>query len=398
MFQYDFRGSTLLIPNHMNLDEFEHRRHAEYSTRGRKRRVSGRDAGARVRRCHCGFARARCRELEDWRPGLWRVFHFILNPFGSTQIFRALLTFGKQSLLFDALGLAPSKDGFWTTSVQPGNPYGDHVTEPTPRLQSAIATLSAGPVAVGDGVNYTNRSLLMRSCRADGRLLQPSRPATPLDCTVLDAALGSDAAIGDSPRGTVWFAPTCDAALGAHRVFGALIVIDMAQAASVVPADLHGLDAAAAYWAVESNWTRAPTLFSAASPLRLPAVHCLLDFQVWSVAPVERVGGWAFLGETDKWAAVTPARFSSVESFGGDAGAGMRVQAMGSAGANADDCVFSYCRTACNSCSAFCDVLVACPGENVNVAFVSPRGIVVRVACTIGESNSVMMGSDGVCL
>jgi hypothetical protein len=42
-------------------------------------------------------------------------------------------------------------------------------------------------------------------------------------------------------------------------------------------------------------------------------------------------------------------------------------------------------------------VFVSSPGETVNVAFVDPRGSVVRVACEIGESSSVMMGSDGVC-
>ncbi len=31
---------------------------------------------------------------------------------------------GVTSMFADALGLAPSKDVFWTTSHQPGNPYG----------------------------------------------------------------------------------------------------------------------------------------------------------------------------------------------------------------------------------------------------------------------------------
>lgn len=59
---------------------------------------------------------------------------------------------GGQSLLMDALGLAPSKDGFWTTRYQPGHPYPPEKHEPNPRLQSASATLSAGPVAIGDGI------------------------------------------------------------------------------------------------------------------------------------------------------------------------------------------------------------------------------------------------------
>ena len=50
-----------------------------------------------------------------------------------------------------ALYIAPFKDTFWTTSSQPGSPYDPH-TEPNIDLQSAIATLSTGPVGPGDGV------------------------------------------------------------------------------------------------------------------------------------------------------------------------------------------------------------------------------------------------------
>ena len=89
------------------------------------------------------------RASDDYKPGedteQWRI--------------------GGQSLLFSALGLAPSKDGFWSTSVQPGNPYGDGSTEPTPRLQAAVLTLSRGPVAVADGIGYSDADLIMKSCR-----------------------------------------------------------------------------------------------------------------------------------------------------------------------------------------------------------------------------------------
>jgi hypothetical protein len=74
-------------------------------------------------------------------------------------------------------------------------------------LNALIATLSTGPVAsecklepphsatlvlaifrpivcfaaVGDGPFATNRSLLLRSCREDGLLLQPEKPLTAID-------------------------------------------------------------------------------------------------------------------------------------------------------------------------------------------------------------------------
>ena len=39
-------------------------------------------------------------------------------------------------------------------------------------LNALIATLSTGPVAIGDGPYRSNRSLIMRSCTEDGLLLQ----------------------------------------------------------------------------------------------------------------------------------------------------------------------------------------------------------------------------------
>lgn len=47
-----------------------------------------------------------------------------------------------------------------------GNPYGENVTEVAPRLQSAVLSLSAGPVAVGDKIGVTDVALVMRACRA----------------------------------------------------------------------------------------------------------------------------------------------------------------------------------------------------------------------------------------
>ena len=84
------------------------------------------------------------------------------------------------SLLLFSLGVAAHKDVWWSTASQPGNPYTPGY-EPNPDLQALVATLSAGPVMPGDGIGYTNVSLVNMSCRADGLLLKPDRPAFPSD-------------------------------------------------------------------------------------------------------------------------------------------------------------------------------------------------------------------------
>jgi hypothetical protein len=90
------------------------------------------------------------RASDDYKPGedteQWRI--------------------GGQTMLFTALGLASSKDAFWSTTEQPGNPYGENNTEPAPRLQAAVLTLSKGPIAVADGIGFSDTALIMKSCRA----------------------------------------------------------------------------------------------------------------------------------------------------------------------------------------------------------------------------------------
>ena len=48
-----------------------------------------------------------------------------------------------------ALGLAPFKDTFWTTEMEPGSNYGNK-TENHPDLEAAMATLSTGIVGISD--------------------------------------------------------------------------------------------------------------------------------------------------------------------------------------------------------------------------------------------------------
>ena len=94
----------------------------------------------------------------------------------------------ESSLLLWALGLAPHKDTWWSTSVQPGNVYNN--SEPDPALQAVIATLSTGPVMPGDAVGSINATLIRRSIRQDGLVMKPDRPAAYPDAVYVKKAWG----------------------------------------------------------------------------------------------------------------------------------------------------------------------------------------------------------------
>ncbi len=65
-------------------------------------------------------------------------------------------------MLAYAMNLAPFKDVFWSTSDQPDHGYDPTASEPYTELQSAIATLSTGPVGPGDCIGCMNKEVIMR--------------------------------------------------------------------------------------------------------------------------------------------------------------------------------------------------------------------------------------------
>lgn len=193
--------------------------------------------------------------------------------------------------------MAPSKDTFWTTTLQPGNPY--NLSEPYPALHACVATYSLGPVVPGDAVGRTDPVLLMMSCRKDGLLLRPSVPFTSLDSSLSALAF-------DGFSGEVWTSFTIIGERTWYHVFGANL-----SAPYNIPAS--ELEVAGNYWAYDSspagNFSLEP--FSSSSALALPACG-LLDFQLWHLAPV-LASGWTLLGELGKWVPVSPQRFVQIE-------------------------------------------------------------------------------------
>lgn len=95
---------------------------------------------------------------------------------------------GLSDLLFDAVGLIPWKDTFWTTEKQPGCPSSySRCCEPNPELQTLLAVLSTGPVSPGDSIGHANVTLLKRACMFDGTLLKPNSPVLPLNKVFIES-------------------------------------------------------------------------------------------------------------------------------------------------------------------------------------------------------------------
>ncbi|MBD3229597.1 MAG: hypothetical protein GF329_15560 [Candidatus Lokiarchaeota archaeon] len=80
------------------------------------------------------------------------------------------------SILTYSLGIWPFIDCFISNKTQ-----GPFYKSPFPELLTVQAILSGGPVGPSDRINHLNRSLLMKTCRDDGVLLKPDKPATPID-------------------------------------------------------------------------------------------------------------------------------------------------------------------------------------------------------------------------
>lgn len=219
---------------------------------------------------------------------------------------------GDTSLLAYALGLAPFKDVFWSTSNQPGNKYKG--TEPKPNLEAAISTLSTGPVAVGDRLGYTDRELVMRSCDENGRILKPSRPATPIDATYIRRAFRKE---GSGPDGVVLATHSLIGGLSWEIILGAVLT----KPYSVTPHDLqhlHQPSSSTTTLRVAYRVERGEVVGGISSLQIFDDHHPLVlspcdrsDFAMVYTAPVGP-GGVILLGEVSKWVPVSPQRIRSM--------------------------------------------------------------------------------------
>jgi hypothetical protein len=104
-----------------------------------------------------------------------------------------------------ALGLTPYKDVF-ISHGKTANTAGEAYAE----VESLLASLSSGPVGIGDEIGCTDRNLVLRTCREDGVLVKPDVPIAALDrCFVHNAFLEPEPLIGETysehPAGRWWY-------------------------------------------------------------------------------------------------------------------------------------------------------------------------------------------------
>jgi len=204
---------------------------------------------------------------------------------------------GKPSLIAHALGMVPFKDVFWTTKVQPGNPY--NATEPNPELQTLVSILSAGLVGFGDKIGYVNRTLIMQTCNDDGLLLKPDKPATAIDRSFLPSA----------PNGEVY--ATYSNISGYYWQY--VLAADLKETFDLYPSDL--------YYSI--NATRVQRAFSWHSPTM---VQVFTDnnpiqfvnynqpnwpFDYFVIIP-PLANDFLILGELDKFVTMSSKRFSNL--------------------------------------------------------------------------------------
>ncbi|MFO8057065.1 MAG: hypothetical protein R6V10_07205 [bacterium] len=123
-------------------------------------------------------------------PGffLQQVKHDNVTQVRASGDYQAIVTktyfwpaFHQTSMLAYAVGLWPFKDNFQTTPMQ--RPVRN---EFWPYEETLVSVLSAGLVGPGDKLGKTDKELLMKTCREDGVLLKPDRPATPIDVVYTD--------------------------------------------------------------------------------------------------------------------------------------------------------------------------------------------------------------------
>ena len=223
---------------------------------------------------------------------------------------------GETSMLCWALGLAPFKDVFWSTEIQEGSTYNNgKVTEPNFELQALVSALSRGAVGPGDKIGHMNRELLLKTCRSDGLLLKPDKPATPIERCFRP----------DYPKGQIWDTYT---RLGTQS-WRYLLVAEQGIEFNFSAQEL-GIQAPHVVYEMnvlqseDSSSSRSQEqshrrVLQVSERLKAggtkPPRKGAVPVQYFVLAPVAE-DGTAFIGATDKFITVSPQRFESIENDG----------------------------------------------------------------------------------
>ncbi|XP_041370298.1 uncharacterized protein LOC121384124 [Gigantopelta aegis] len=208
---------------------------------------------------------------------------------------------GVTSILADALGLAPFKDTFWSNETESGNPQ--YSREPAPIRQQIVATLSTGPVAIGDKLSSLKHT--MNCCNANGLILKPSRPATAIDAQLIQAAFQD----GSGPEGEVW---TTYSQIGPFK-FGLIFAANLTGNYSLGQTAAFGR-----HYPVSRLFYMEQPAFQFEFSDRKPVTLCCTDdwpyYLLFYTTPVIRFKNVEvlLLGEHFKWVPMSPRRVSDI--------------------------------------------------------------------------------------
>jgi len=321
---------------------------------------------------------------------------------------------GPQSMLIHAVGLTPSKDGFWSTKTQLNNPYGLEMVETYPAMQSLVATMSTGPVQLGDGIGFADVELISRSCRDDGLLLQPNEPMMPIDAclyqsifdqfsTAVTEKIPTDAELQEKgPIGDIWYTfsriSSDDLSENENDLFvwdaHYLAVLTLQHYWSLTLQEFHSIIHSRhstsdndilfdEYWVIDTYaGDKVATLLSIDSPLLISSTD-LSNFKHFIIVPKSSRRSVTLLGEMNKWTSISTSgnRFSRIYHHD-------------------------------NNLNKLSVDMVLVHDETVTIGFIQSNGELIIVNCTanmslmtnsdISSSNenilvNVQITSDGVC-
>jgi len=219
-----------------------------------------------------------------------------------------------------AVGLLPFKDNFQTTPHQ--RPI---LSEPHGAQEALISALSAGMVGPSDRVGTSDAALILRTCRADGLLLKPDRPATPIDAMFLPHERPFITTTWSHREGIgVWrYVAAYSLFRGGpiqrltdnffSRINYGVPIAEMFVFPERVRdrrIDLQK-DLGMESTAIAYNW-RTGSAFEVEGAFDLPVLSGRADYAYFVLAPV-LTNGLALIGEVEKFVTLADRRFTSIE-------------------------------------------------------------------------------------
>ena len=218
---------------------------------------------------------------------------------------------GISGLFLSSIGLAPSKDNYWTMpTIQPG-PYGNQYTnEPYNRLQSVSLSLSNGPIAFSDQIGYSDKQLIMKCCmEKSGLLLRPDTSATMLDLVLFNRA------INNKYIGEIW---STYSQIGQTWRYLYLFAANLSDSLTIYPKDFNyhyeNYELNTTFIAYEANVTDKYYKVNNVNGLVLSSCY-KYDFQLYTFIPLiisQCDDCWYLQGEINKWISVSSNRFKTI--------------------------------------------------------------------------------------